>query len=127
MTVAMDDPEFSLLIAACRAAYGAEQDIGDLGTVRWDRLLKLADRHRVQALCWQGLGKTRQQVPSEVARQFASRSQAIVDANLRASVECARLHEKFCDAGVDLLFLKGLTLGALAYPDPMLKMGMDID
>lgn len=52
---------------------------------------------------------------------------AIIEANLRAAAECDRLRGQFDHAGVDLLFLKGLTVAGLAYPNPFLKMGWDID
>jgi hypothetical protein len=126
----MNDPELKLAIAACRSAYGdrdAELVKGLCGAVRWDRFLALVGRHRVQALCWQGLGSAQQKVPPDVAGKLARQAKAIVEANLRSAVESSRLLAIFQSAGIPLLFLKGLTLGALAYPDPFLKMGWDID
>ena len=37
------------------------------------------------------------------------------------------MRDDFASAGVALLFLKGLTVGKLAYGNAMLKMGWDID
>jgi len=42
-------------------------------------------------------------------------------------VEARGLRSDFERSGVDLLFVKGLTTGALAYPKPLLKMGWDLD
>jgi hypothetical protein len=54
-------------------------------------------------------------------------TETIVATNLRISVEARDLLSDFEKAGLDLLFVKGLTTGALAYPKPLLKMGWDID
>jgi len=126
----MNDPELELAIAACRSAYGDgdARAIAELcRAVRWDRFLTLVGRHRVQALCWQGLGGAQRMVPPDTAEQLARQAKSIVEANLRSAVESSRLLSMFQSASIPLLFLKGLTLGALAYPDPFLKMGWDID
>lgn len=125
----MFEPGLILLIASCRRAYeGSSQDFGEIGDkIDWPRLLLLARRHRVQALGWHGLGPLRAQAPSEIAEQFAADSAAIVEVNLRALAESSRLQTLFEQAGVELLFVKGLTTAALAYPNPFLKMGWDID
>ena len=123
----MTDLELLLAADGCRATYCGDAVSADPGKFDWSRLLQLAQRHRVEALVWAGLGELRQFVPTATARQFAARSQQTVEANLRATMECAELHDRFYRSGVDLLFLKGLTLAALSYPNPMLKMGWDID
>jgi hypothetical protein len=51
----------------------------------------------------------------------------IAASNLRAAAECSDLLAQFEQAGMPLLFLKGLTLGALAYGNPALKSAIDID
>ena len=43
------------------------------------------------------------------------------------TIECGRLKGAFNGAGIPLLFVKGLTVAALAYPSPFLKMGWDIE
>ena len=124
----MFDPELRLVVDACRAAFTSADWPRHSGQkVDWGRLYTLADRHRVQALCWHGLGDAKAQVPVAVADRFSEASTSIVQSNLRSAAECARLVAIFDKAGIDLLFLKGLTLGALAYPNPMLKMAWDID
>ncbi len=126
----MNDAELTLAVAACRSAFAAESraDLGQLARqVSWDRFLKVAARHRVQALCWQGLESIRSLIPVEIAEQLQREAGAIVESNLRIAGESARLIDLFRSAGLPLLFLKGLTLDALAYPRPFLKMGWDID
>lgn len=121
-------PELNLLISACRAAYGGRAVAPEDGaTVDWGQLAKLAQRHRVEALCWQGLDELRRHVPSQLADNFSEATRSTIAQGMRAAAESRRLHEAFNRAGIDLLFVKGVTLGALAYPNPFLKMGMDID
>ncbi len=126
----MYDAELKLVIAACRANFddGAAVVVEPAADgVEWDRFLKVAGRHRVEALCWQGLGSLRQRLPPLIADELQRRTSAIVEANLRIAAESARLLATFEAAGIPLLFLKGLALGALAYRDPFRKMGWDID
>jgi hypothetical protein len=52
---------------------------------------------------------------------------AIAANNLTAAAECDELSAEFEAAGVPLLFLKGLTLSALAYHNPALKAAIDMD
>ena len=125
-----DDREFSLLVAASGASFNA-QARAQLGAaspgIDWQRLLDLATRHRVEALAWHSLGPLDLAIPPDIAAEFAARAATIVERNLRTAIECQRLHRAFDASGVDLLFVKGLTLGALAYGTPFLKMGWDID
>ena len=125
-----NDKEFALLVAACRATF-AEDDGMAVGAaavgVDWRRLLDLAARHRVEALAWHSLKPLGLPIPDDVASEFSLRAAAIVERNLRTAIECAALAWAFAAAGLDLLFVKGLTLGALAYHSPYLKMGWDID
>ena len=54
-------------------------------------------------------------------------TQDIAITNLRIAAEASQLRRAFDAARVPIMFVKGLTVGALAYPKPMLKMGWDID
>jgi hypothetical protein len=66
-------------------------------------------------------------MPGPVAEALAADSVSIGIANLRAALESKDLLARFERAAIPLIFLKGLTVGALAYSNPMLKMGWDID
>ena len=122
--------EFALAIACCRWAYSAEggDDACNLATgVNWGQFLATCRRHRVQGMAWhslQGLGIT---VPAPVQIAIAGDARTIAEQGLRAAQECKRLKEAFEAAAVPLLFLKGLTIGKLAYGNPFLKMAWDID
>jgi hypothetical protein len=123
-------PELRLLADCCRSCFlsRSEKDASfDTGTVAWDRLLDLARFHRIEGLVWTGLAASDAAVPQPVAEELRTAAASIAANNLRAALECRHLLADFERARVPLLFLKGLTLGALAYRNPSLKSGIDID
>lgn len=125
----MGDVELQLIIGACRSTFAVPKFVRAFTShgIRWDRVLTLSRRHRVQGLVWDGLQPVREQIPCEFADRLQAEAEGIIQANLRIAAESARLLNCFRAADVDLLFLKGLALGALAYRNPYLKMGWDID
>jgi Uncharacterised nucleotidyltransferase len=124
----MFSPELKLLIAACRAAYGGGQvRLAAGAAIRWDRLAELANRHRVEAMCWNGLEKLKPKIPKQVTNSLAQSTRETVGQAMRMAVEAGRLKQAFDASGIDLIFVKGATLGTLAYPKPFLKMSMDVD
>lgn len=122
----MPDAEFNLLVACCRSAFTEAVQPGVSEGIDWSRFLRLAERHRVEGFAWEAL-RERGLAPISVARALEEDSTRTVKANLDAAAECRRLHQIFQGKGVPLLFVKGLTLGTLAYRDPLLKKGCDID
>ncbi|WP_114227996.1 MULTISPECIES: nucleotidyltransferase family protein [Sphingomonas] len=112
-------PALRWLAAACR------QDGAPLGAppLAWADLISLACRHRVQSLLHAGLTARGVAVPDALTAD----AQAIAADNLRAAVEYGRLHRTFVDAGLPLLFVKGLPLSQLAYGRATLKLSRDID
>jgi hypothetical protein len=122
--------EFQLTVECCRAAFAGENRmrIQQLcKSVDWDRFLRVTRFHRVQGLAWSGLRSSGAEVPADVAASLSADAKTIAASNLNASVEAEALFRQFENAGIPLLFVKGLTVGALAYPRPLLKMGWDID
>jgi len=93
----------------------------------WNRLVNLARRHRVQGLAWNGLAQHAERLPAHVREALSSDARSIAATNLGIAAECRGLQTDFQNAGLPLLFIKGLTVGALAYRSPLLKMGWDID
>lgn len=93
----------------------------------WNRLVRLARFHRVQGLVWETLSSISAALPNGVSRALAADAAEIAAANLQAAAECAALQAEFEAAGVPLLFVKGLTLGALAYGRSSIKSASDID
>jgi hypothetical protein len=122
--------QFRLLVECCRRSFagGDDRALTKLcASVDWARFERLAQFHRVQALAWNALWTASIDVPAEVAESLAADTRQIAATNLRIAVETRDLRSAFEQAGIGLLFVKGLTVGALAYPKPMLKMGWDID
>ena len=98
-----------------------------LGGVEWDQVLLLARRHRVQGLVWNALAQHADRIPADVKEALSADARSIAATNLAIAGECRALQAAFSNEGLPLLFLKGLTVGALAYRSPLLKMGWDID
>ena len=126
----MDAPEFELLLACCRCSYApaaVEEVHRWSGHVDWPVVLRLARRHRVQSLVAQAFYKAELAPPQSIAAQFADDAAEIAETNLRSAAESVRLLDRFGERQIPLLFVKGLTLSALAYGDPFAKMSADID
>ncbi|MES2001532.1 MAG: nucleotidyltransferase family protein [Pseudomonadota bacterium] len=122
--------EFTFLAACCRRTFTANSGalrLPDADALNWDRLLRLARYHRVQGLLWKGLGSASSRIPPKIADELASDARMIAAYNLRVAAECGELAQGFAERGIDVLFIKGLTLAKLAYGDCMAKSGSDID
>jgi len=90
------------------------------------RVVRLARFHRVQALVWNAIAALPDS-PRSAFESLAADATEIAGANLRATAACAGLLAAFEQAGLRLLFLKGLPLGMLAYGSATLKSAVDID
>ena len=121
---------FDLLVECCRQSFSAP-DPARLGSamadVDWSLFLILARRHRVEGLAAQGLRCVPTAVPPTIAASLAEDCARIARNGLASAVECSRVNAAFAAASVPLLFVKGLTLARLAYRNPFVKMGWDID
>ncbi len=123
--------EFRLAVACCRAAFdaAAAENVRACASsgVDWNLFVAVAGRHRIEGLAWSSLDRLGIAVPTEIKERLSARARSIADHNLRAAAESARLVKAFGEAGIDLLFIKGLTVAKLAYGNPYLKMGADLD
>lgn len=124
-------PEFDLVAACCRwppspARVGAARAAA-AGAIDWPFLLRIASRHRVQGLVHDGLSRAGVAPPPEAAAQLASAAAAIARENLAFAAEAHRLRGLLDSAGIDFLFVKGVTLNMLAYGTLALKRAVDID
>jgi len=93
----------------------------------WDIVARLFRRHRIEGLAWRALSQGGGGLPPELAGPLQARADQAKATNMQAAVAMARLQRRFADANVDLLFIKGLTLGQLAYGNPLVKSAWDID
>lgn len=122
----LNSPEFTLLLACCRWNFAtATPDRPQLPDhLNWAKLVELARYHRVQGLIWNALPKAN--LPQAATALYAD-AQWIAANNLAIARECSGLRDDFAKRRMPHLFVKGLTVAALAYRSPMLKMGWDID
>lgn len=122
--------ELQLLTDCCRVNFATADDADRPAIPKgldWDNLVSLARRHRVQGLAWNGLVSQVDQIPNVAREALSADARSIAATNMAIARECGELLEMFQQANVPLLFVKGLTVGALAYRTPMMKMGWDID
>ena len=122
--------EFILAAACCRWPLTGEalQQIAKAAEgVLWPLFARIARRQRVEGLVWHALRKAQIDVPDDVGRELKQSASRIATQNLRIIGETARLQARFAQAGMPLLFVKGVGLAMLAYGTPALKAGWDID
>ena len=95
--------------------------------MNWSRFISLARFHRIQGLVWNALAPFATSIPKHAAQELSSDARSIAATNLAIARECTELKKAFAIRDAALLFVKGLTVAALAYRSPMLKMAWDID
>ena len=128
MTAGPVSAEFRLIVDCCRRAFEASDAPAphpNRATIDWSRFAELARFHRVQGLVWHSLRSI--DMPDEIANSLSGDAREIAARNLRIAAEGRDLREAFERAEIPMVFVKGLTVGALAYSRPMLKMAWDID
>jgi hypothetical protein len=122
--------EFQLVAACCRWPPSPERDSAVLAAasgVDWSLAARIAARHRVEALVWNALRQAGAAVPEEVGEALRAASERIMRQNLFLAAESLRLAASLDEAGIRHLFVKGVSLGLLAYGSIGPKMGWDID
>jgi hypothetical protein len=122
--------EFELVAACCRRPVDASLDarIRALAErVDWPRVARIAGRHRVEGLVRDALRRAEVAPPEAEAEALRDAAGRIARQSLALAAESLRLRSLFDAAGMDLVFLKGVTLGQVAWGSIGLKMGWDID
>jgi len=122
--------ELRLVVDCCRCNFEGSQSRHPDGLpagLDWELFQRLVRFHRVQGLAWTALEPIGDGIPATIRESLAADARQQVAANLRMAMESRRLRDAFTAAGVPLLFVKGLTVGALAYSNGLLKAGWDID
>jgi len=130
MTRAWLRPEFSFLVRCCRWNFATadEKARPEIPSgLDLNRFVNLARYHRIQGLVWNALAQNADRLPDDAKEMLSHDARSIAATNLGIAGECCELQEDFARSKIELLFIKGLTVGALAYRSPMLKMGWDID
>jgi len=122
--------EFQLVAACCRRPADAEAGARIRALAEgadWPRTARIARRHRVEGLVRDGLRRAGVAAPEPEGAQLSRAAERITIQNLTLAGESLRLKRAFEAAGVDLLFVKGLTLAQRAWGSIAFKMGWDID
>jgi len=121
--------EFGVAVECCKSSFrGAADPVSaDMKAIDWSRLLRIVRFHRIEGLAWKYMAQADGEIPEQVSRALSHDASAIAASNLRAAAECRDLSAAFNSAGLALLFLKGLPLGALAYETASLKSSIDVD
>ena len=124
------DPEFELLLACCRAdispATSDLEEILSLPHLKWDRILKLAEHHRLLPVLAASICG-RNTVPGSIQLAIRDRSQKHARRTLCFSAELARILHHFYARGIEALAHKGPALGQLLYADPASRQFGDLD
>ncbi|MEO7865274.1 MAG: PqqD family peptide modification chaperone [Sphingomicrobium sp.] len=122
-------PEFALVVRCCRWTFagGVPAELEIPPGFDWPLFLRLIRFHRVQGLVWNCLSKTATAIPPDVAEAISSEAIALASTNLRAAVEALELLALARSVQVPALLVKGLALGARAYPNAAVKASIDID
>lgn len=122
--------EFALAVECCRLAFDPSRvaTVSALAAkVDWQKMLALCDRHRITGLAWNAIKSADTAIPGEAAEAFAHAARTIAEAGLRSVGQSVALVEAFTKSDIPLVFLKGLTIGQIAYGNPFLKLSSDID
>ena len=123
--------ELRAVAACCRwppsPARDAAVQQATAGPIDWDLFARIVARHRVEGLVHDGLRGAGIVAPSAVATPLAATAKAIAQDNLRFAAATMRLSAALDAADVPHLFVKGVTLGVLAYGSLGHKRAWDID
>ncbi len=123
--------EFALVAACCRWPSTPERRRAVAETSQsaadWQRVLRIAARHRVSGLVAEGVRDAAVAVPKAVSARLAQEEARIALHNVRSAAESHRLSQALAADGVDALLLKGVTLNLIAYGGLGLKESRDID
>jgi len=121
------EPEFQLLLACCRMDFD-ESDAAALfaAPLDWDRILKLAERHRLVAPLHAFI-REREDVPGSIRSAIRARFEGHALRGLRFSAELARIATQFTDLQIHVLAHKGPALAQFLYGDSAMRQFGDLD
>jgi hypothetical protein len=125
-------PEFRLAAACCRWPASARRGeavragASEAG-LDWAHFLAVVRRHRVEGLVHDGLARAGVVAPAAVAEALREAATSIAAENLRYVAEAGKLARALDEAGIEHLFLKGLTVNILAYGTLAIKKSADLD
>ncbi len=121
-------PELMLLLACSQPESDRESKLGMILALPldWDRLLRLADYHRLLPPLSSAL-HGRNDIPASIHSAIVARFERHARRTLRFTAELARILRQFDRHGIRALAHKGGALGQLLYGDPAMRQFGDLD
>ena len=121
-------PEFELLLVCLQPAPRCEASLGSILAfpLNWDRVLRLADQHRLTPALYSAL-RGRDDVPASVQSAIGARFVHQERRVLRFTAKLARILRQFDHHGIQVLAHKGAALGQFLYGDPAVRQFGDLD
>lgn len=124
-------PAFALLLRLCaEAAPNGTPDSATTAAAKvddWNHFLRLIERHRVPGVAHAVLSRFSGHVPEAVRQAVSHKARAQAHRSLAMAAATVRLQQVFDQAGIDVVFFKGVALGQRAYGSLGVKHGKDID
>lgn len=124
-------PEFALVAACCRWPRSDEAlakiKAAATGEIDWPRVERIARRHRVAALVYDGVITAKLDFPKTSRDRLLSSARSAGVVSLRQARETLHLQQAFDKAKIPACFVKGTTLAQLAYGKLGVKESWDID
>ena len=117
--------EFSLVVKCCAPPLFVEDET-KIEAVDWQRVLRLAVRHRVSGLVGRGLAG-HPDVPNDIRSQLAAAAAEVARSNLASLAGLAAIAKSMAAAGVPFTVHKGLPLGQMAYGSLTVRHSKDLD
>lgn len=121
--------EFLFVAASCRWPVAQADELRRLCSMPldWPLAVRIAKRHRVVGLVHNAAHAVNLALPEGVKQQLADRALAIARNNMAAARENLRLQQRFGDAGIPVVLLKGVALAQKLYGSVGLRHARDID
>ena len=121
-------PELELLLACAQPAAGGAPFVDAVpgSTLDWERVLHLADYHRLLPALHAAFSG-RDDVPASILSAVRARFENHQRRVLRFTAELARILHQFDRSGIPVLAHKGAALGQLLYGDPAQRQFGDLD
>jgi Uncharacterised nucleotidyltransferase len=120
--------EYELLLACARPALDHEPELSSIlvRPLDWDRVLRLAERHRLLPALNSAV-HGRNDVPASIRSAIVARFERHERKVLRFTAELVRILRQFDRHRINVLAHKGAALGQLLYGDPAMRQFGDLD
>jgi len=121
-------PEIELLLACAWPAPEREADLGAVlaSSLDWNRVLDLADHHRLMPAVYSAL-RGRNDIPASIRSVLRARFEIHQRRVLRFTAELTHILRQFDEHAIPVLAHKGAALGQALYGDPAMRQFGDLD